>query len=481
MKNEVNILMKNAVDVVLGGFLFWCVGYGIVAGEHPRYSNPFSGFGEFFFNPDVNRLGTGEKFLHFFYHVAHVSTSTTIVSGAVAERSNFKSFMLFATFNVLIYAFPAHWIWGRNGFLKTLGAVDIGGSGVVHALSGWSSLVAVIYLGPRIGIQKQRDKILMGNAQGCLIGLFMMWWAFLAFNSGTSFGVSEYKWMFSAKATVTTMISSFGGGFIGIVLCYVFYGGKMKIMYIANCVFSSLVAITGSSYLVTTWEAFIIGSFSALLCYFTLKYVEVIHKVDDAVGAFAVHGVGGTWGFLAVGIFAKLDSRTELAKYNGLIRGGQYLLGVQFVSIVTIIAWSVVTTYLMLKLIDKLVPFRASTVDELLGADYAVHNILHPGLGIEEAVEILKEYHDDIVVNIESTGKNVGHMKYLEENLTKSRSRALSAIFGHRVTNEDMEQFEEDNFNYLSSRIKPRKSEGGGAFGSTLRSTLHFERHPFMN
>lgn len=101
-------------------------------------------------------------------------------------------------------------------------------------------------LGPRLGVHRQRERILMGNAQNSLIGLFMMWWAFLAFNSGSTFGVSEAKWMFSAKATVTTMVSSFGGGCVGLAICYVFYRGKVKVMYVANCVFSSLVAITGT-------------------------------------------------------------------------------------------------------------------------------------------------------------------------------------------------------------------------------------------
>ena len=105
--------------------------------------------------------------------------------------------------------------------------------------------MASLLLGPRLGVERQRERIIMGNAQNSLVGLFMLWWAFLAFNSGSTFGVTDDKWMFSARATVVTMVSSFGGGCVGLAVCYAFYGGKMKVMYVANCVFSSLVAITG--------------------------------------------------------------------------------------------------------------------------------------------------------------------------------------------------------------------------------------------
>lgn len=133
-------MVKNAVDVVTGGLSFWAIGYGLITGDS-EYSTPFYGFGNFFFSPDVNERGTGEAFLSFFFHVAYVSSSTTIVSGALAERCSFNSFMLFCTTNVLIYSFPAYWIWGPKGFLRQMGVIDIAGSGVVHALGGCSGTI----------------------------------------------------------------------------------------------------------------------------------------------------------------------------------------------------------------------------------------------------------------------------------------------------------------------------------------------------
>ena len=203
-KNEVNILMTNVMDVALGGFTFWFVGYGFAFGNSP-YTNSFIGIDGFLFNEDVNILHSGESLLHFFYQMALSATATTICSGAMAERANFRATMLFTTVNTLIYALPAHWIWHESGWLYQLGARDLAGSGPVHLLGGFSGegsyfipfkvhihminnqfsgLVAAYMLGPRIGRSKQSSQIAMGNAKNSLIGLFMLWWGTLAFNSG---------------------------------------------------------------------------------------------------------------------------------------------------------------------------------------------------------------------------------------------------------------------------------------------------------
>ncbi|XP_059088618.1 putative ammonium transporter 2 [Tigriopus californicus] len=474
MKNEVNIMVKNIVDVALGGFTFWCFGYGLVMGKS-EYSTPLYGVGYFFFSPDANQYGTGEAYLRFFFQLAYVSSATTIVSGAMAERCNFRAFMLFCVLNVFIYCFPAHWMWGPSGWLKELGAKDIAGAGVVHALGGSSSLVASWYLGPRTGLYTQRDRMIMGNAQNSLVGLFMLWWAFLAFNSGSTFGVSIFKWNFSAKATVTTMISSFGGGILALTVCYVFYRGKIKVGYVVTCVFSSLVAITGSCYIVAAWEAFVIGFSSASLCFLAIKLAEGTNH-DDPVASFAVHGVSGVWGLIAVGIFAQADDRIEAAKYDGLLNGGYYLIGVQCLAALVIVVWSMSTTYLLLWFIDHVIPLRMDLVDELLGADYATHNILHADIGIERAVGVLKEFHD-FTQEIEPTGNNLGHSLYLEANYQQklpALPRGKSAkIFGQIITQADV-----DKYNQRDHRQPPRRAQSG-AFGRRGHSQLLTTWHPF--
>ena len=185
----------------------------------------------------------------------------------------------------------------------------------------------------------------MGNAKNSIMGLFMLWWGFLAFNSGSTFGVSGRQWMYSAKATVTTMNSSFGGGSVGLAVCYIFFGGKIKVPYICNCVFGSLVAITGCSYVVATWEAIIIGVISGMITFLAMMALER-SSIDDPCASFAVHGLSGAWGLLAVGIFGHKED--GIMEYPALIRGGYYLFFVQLLAVAVIAIWASVTTYILL-------------------------------------------------------------------------------------------------------------------------------------
>jgi Amt family ammonium transporter len=159
----------------------------------------------------------------------------------------------------------------------------------------------------------------MGNAKNSIMGLFMMWWASLAFNSGSTFGVTINKWSFAARATVATMCSSFGGGLVGLAICYIFFGGKINVSYVCNCVFGSLAAITGSSYLVRMYEAVLIGMMSGIITFTSMMVLERT-SLDDPCGAFAVHGLSGAWGLIALGIFGQKD--TAIMEYNGLLHGG---------------------------------------------------------------------------------------------------------------------------------------------------------------
>ena len=467
-KNEVNILMTNVMDVALGGFTFWFLGYGLAFGNSP-YTNSFIGIDGFLFNRDVNNLYSGESLLHFFYQMALSSTATTICSGAMAERANFRATMIFVTVNVLIYALPAHWIWHESGWLYQLGARDLAGSGPVHLLGGVSGLVAAYMLGPRLGRSKH-SQIAMGNAKNSLIGLFMLWWGTLAFNSGSTFGVTIDKWAYAARSTVATMCCSFGGGITGLLICYIFFAGKIDVAYILNCVFGSLAAITGSCYMVRMYEAVCIGLISGLITFLTMLVIERT-KLDDPCGSFAVHGMNGAWGLIALGLFGHKEH--EKLEYDGLLyNGGVYQLYVQFLAVFSITAWTIITTYLILWMINKITPLRTQVVCELLGADYTVHNIMHGGAsGIAKAVETLKYVDPDIPTDIEPTGNNLGHSMYLEDNYAEGfdlRSKklenaglTLSMMFAENVRLLDVQEFIEHTG--VPKNIRP--TSGGGAFG----------------
>lgn len=172
-KNEVNIMVKNAVDVVFGGITYWMFGFGVSFGVDPG-TNPFTGVGYFLLDPPEEEMG--EIFTTFVFQLSFATTATTIVSGAMAERTRLTSYIVFSFLNTVIYCFPAHWVWGHNGFLRTLGCIDIAGSGVVHVVGGVAGLVATIMLGPRTGrFDKGKAAAPMGNPANALIGMFMLW------------------------------------------------------------------------------------------------------------------------------------------------------------------------------------------------------------------------------------------------------------------------------------------------------------------
>ena len=197
-KNESNIMVKNAIDVIFGGLAYWIFGFAISFGGEGT-SNGFTAWEYFFVNSDNEHMGLYAKY---FFELSFSTTATTIVSGAVAERIDIKAYIAFSFFNTLSYAFPAHWFWDDTGFLKKMGAVDVAGGGPVHLVGGVSAIVAAVMLGPRKnkfdehGRPKQMP---MASPTNVLLGTFMLWWGWLGFNCGSTFGTSGDKWKIAAR------------------------------------------------------------------------------------------------------------------------------------------------------------------------------------------------------------------------------------------------------------------------------------------
>ncbi|XP_023323583.1 putative ammonium transporter 3 [Eurytemora carolleeae] len=331
LKNEVHLLMKNTAACCFGGLTYWAIGWSLSNGQG-EYSTPYYGWGEAFYEPDWLDSASSERALFFFYQEGLSALSTSIVSGAMAERVNFRSFLVFSIFNTLVYALPAYWMWAPKGFLKELGAKDDAGCAVVHLCGGFSSLVATLYLGPRTGLAFSNETVVMGNPTFCCAGLFITWWGYLAMNSASTMGVEGTRWLQSAKATVLTMLSSFGGGSVALFMCYIFYGHVIPVGRIVNPIMGSLVAYTGITFLCTSFEAITIGSVAAALVFLAMLFLDDHHSIDDPCCTFIVHGLCGVWGMLAVGLFAAEDTISEgfsFNKYNGVFHGGFYLIGVQ--------------------------------------------------------------------------------------------------------------------------------------------------------
>ncbi|XP_017847227.1 putative ammonium transporter 2 [Drosophila busckii] len=418
IKNEVNIMMKNVIDIVLGGFTYWLFGYGISFGRGPL-SNPFMAIGDFLLDPPVGDELMGQIFAAFLFQLSFATTATTIVSGAMAERCNFKAYCLFSFLNTVVYCIPAGWVWGEHGFLNNLGAVDIAGSGPVHLIGGASAFASAAMLGPRLGRYADGyDPLPLGNPVNACMGLFVLWWGWLAFNSGSTYGVSGAKWQYAARAAVMTMMGSFGGGFLSSIYSFWRHDGRMDIMDLINGVLGSLVSITAGCFLYRAWEALIIGAFGSLLCVIAMPLFDRM-GVDDPVGASAVHGVCGIWGVIAVGLFA--DNPIPMDTTNGrsgLFKGGGwYLLGIQTLSAFCLACWGICSTFLLLYIVNKIIPIRMDPHEELLGADLTEHRIRHTQIGLSRAISALAPLKIDLneIAGVQPIGINPGHERRIEQ------------------------------------------------------------------
>ncbi|XP_066271272.1 putative ammonium transporter 3 [Branchiostoma lanceolatum] len=374
-KNEVNIMVKNASDVLYGGLAYWMFGYAFSFGESP-WSNAFCGLGQFFVDAEEAKMGW--VFSKFFFQMSFATTATTIVSGAMAERTKLQAYMAFCVLNTLVFCFPSHWAWDNKGWLNKMGYVDVGGAGPVHLVGGVCSLMAMLILGPRHGRWDRDEAPPMGSPTNALLGMFMLWWGWLGFNCGSTFGITGGKWKLAARSAVSTITASMGGGIVAVVLSYVTKNQKFDISYLINGILGALVGVTGICALAHPWEGLIIGAVGSFVsCVGTEMMVKL--RIDDPVGCFPVHGMCSVWAILAVGIFGHVDNLEGVSRYDGLLKGGGfYLLGVQTLGTVTFISWASIMSFILLKAIDKTIGLRVSLEEELIGADICEHGVGSP-------------------------------------------------------------------------------------------------------
>lgn len=441
IKNEANIMMKNLADISLGGLTYWIFGYGMSFGEG-AWSNPFIGVGDFLVDPPVGDALMGPVFASFLFQLSFATTATTIVSGAMAERCNFKAYCMFSFLNTIVYCVPAGWVWGSHGFLNKLGAVDIAGSGPVHLIGGASAFASALMLGPRLGrYAKGYAPLPMGNPVNAAMGTFVLWWGWLAFNSGSTYGVSGAKWQYAARAAVMTMMGSFGGGCLGIMYTMIKNKGKAEVMDLINSILGALVSITAGCFLYRAWEALLIGFIGGAIASSSATLFDRM-KVDDPVSASAVHGACGFWGVIAVGLFADNPIPMETTNgRSGLFKGGGwYLLGVQTLTGVCLMAWAIVVTMSLLWAIDRIMPIRMDPYDELLGADLTEHRIRHGNVEISRAVSALRPFHkSDSMEEIGNVGVNTGHCFVVDKineankNKTKNKFNSKLQIFTNKA------------------------------------------------
>ncbi|XP_068752861.1 putative ammonium transporter 2 [Montipora capricornis] len=376
-KNETNIMVKNAVDVIFGGLGFWMFGFAFTFGDAPGV-NSFSGFGRFF--TDAEETDMGEVFSLYCFQASFATTATTIVSGAVAERMNLKAYIIFAFTNTATYCFPAHWVWGKKGWLKEMGVVDMGGASPVHLVGGVAGLVATMMLKPRLGRFRRTTGVApwkhdMGCPTNVLLGMFMLWWGWLGFNCGSTFGVSGGKWKLATRSAVCTINASCGGGIFATIYSYI-KCKRLDIPFFMAGILGSLVSITAICGVVRPGESIAIGFVGSAITIFGWQLLNKL-QIDDPVGAISTHAGGSVWAMISVGLFVEKDSLPQpFSSSYGAFKGGHVkILGVQLLACVSIIVWTILIVFIQLYVIDKCVGLRLAMEEEIIGADACEHGI----------------------------------------------------------------------------------------------------------
>ena len=286
-----------------------------------------------------------------------------IMSGSITGRMRFAPFVIFAIiWSILIYNPMAHWVWG-GGFLANLGALDFAGGLVIHVLSGVSGLVLCLLLGRRRGYG--RMPMLPHHLPMTVLGGAMLWFGWFGFNAGSALGASTL----AANAVLTTQMSA-AIGIVGWVLVERYHRGKPTVLGAVSGGVSGLVAITPAAGFVTPVAAIPIGFIGAICCYVAVAILKSKFGYDDSLDAFGIHGVGGTWGAIATGLFATVTVNPDGA--DGLFYGGNLLIP-QLISLVVAIALAIIGTTIIFKVVSLFMDMRVSISAESLGIDISEH------------------------------------------------------------------------------------------------------------
>ena len=369
-KNTGNIIMKNLMDFCIGTVVFILIGFSLLLGEDLIGLIGKPGFDIFTSYADFD-------WSNFVFNLVFCATTATIVSGAMAERTKFLSYCIYsAVISALIYPIEAHWIWG-GGWLSQLGFHDFAGSCAIHMVGGISALIGAALLGPRIGkyTKDESGKIIKVNAFpghnitiGAL-GVFILWLGWYGFNGAAATSVEQLGSIF-----VTTTIAPAIATVVCMIFTWIKYG-KPDVSMCLNASLAGLVAITAGCDVTDAFGAIVIGAVSGVLVVFGVWLLDYKLRVDDPVGAVAVHCLNGIWGTLAVGLFATTSAPGN-DSYTGLFYGGGFqLFGLQLLGFASVAAWTAVTITITFLIIKATVGLRVTEEEEIIGLDPTEHGL----------------------------------------------------------------------------------------------------------
>lgn len=368
-KNCNNVLMKNIMDFAIGSIIFLVVGFGLMFGESLGGIVGITGF----IDPTTLNLSQFEALsptVFIFFQTVFCATAATIVSGAMAERTKFSSYLIYTlVISLVIYPISGHWIWG-GGFLSKIGFIDYAGSTAVHSVGGWAALMGAVVLGPRMG-KYNRDgstnAIPGHNIMMATLGVFILWFCWFGFNPGSSLEAAGYI----GHIAMTTNLSACAGALVAMFLTWKKYG-KQDVSMTLNGILAGLVAITAGCHIVSLYGAIAIGAVGGILVVYGCEILDQKLHVDDPVGAVGVHCLNGVWGTLAVGLFACNTPASEgtLGLFFG---GGTALLITQLIGVIIVAVWVCSMSFIMFTLIKKTVGLRVTPQEELAGLDLGEH------------------------------------------------------------------------------------------------------------
>lgn len=358
-KNLLATVMQSFISLGIVSILWVAYGYSLSFG--PDFHHIIGNLNWFMLHhvgmePYVSYSATIPHQLFMLFQMMFAVITPALITGAFAERFKFKTYIIFLImWFTAVYCPIAHWVWGQGGWIKELGGLDFAGGLVVHIASGMSALVATLMIGKRIGWKK--DPLHPHNLSLTILGASLLWFGWFGFNAGSALAANAL----AVKAFLTTQLSAAAASLGWIVVEWKRHG-KPTALGIASGAVAGLVSITPAAGFVSPFWAIVIGFIGGAVCYFAVQSKFKLN-VDDSLDAVGIHGVGGIWGSVATALFAS----------TGVITGNWHLLGVQMISVLSVILYSLFMTFVIIIILDKVMGLRVTEDEEVLGLDISLH------------------------------------------------------------------------------------------------------------
>ena len=367
-KNAVNIAMKNFMDISVATITFWAVGYGLMYGA--KTAGIISLGSDIWFNP-----GAGAHDV--FFQLVFAATAATIVSGAIAGRTKYSTYIIFTVFmTAMFYPISGGWQWyGDGAWLADMGFIDFAGSSIVHAVGGVAALVAAIMVGPRLGKFGKDGSVNAIPGSNLLLGtlgVFILWLGWFGFNGGSQLAWGGDDSVYASAVVMATQIAAAAGGLGALITSWIWFGKPSLSQTLNGCI-AGLVSITAGCGNMTFGGALFAGLVGGVLVVASIEFVEKKLKIDDAIGAFSAHGTAGIWGTIVIGLWGvadPMDASTGIGLFNG---GGAEQLVTQFIGAISYVAWAAVMTAIVLGILKATIGLRVSEEVETKGLDITEH------------------------------------------------------------------------------------------------------------